>query len=272
MPVEINLPETLPSGLRNLYLSAPPFTYAAISDFNNLWDASHVSPSGYVTLEIPENAGDSCLLVISGQGYKTLVKTIRFGDYSESWLSVDDIIINDDVIGNGDGKADYGETFYLTMKVGNIGNKASGDSYIRVAAESEWITIISDSVFVGDIPAKGAFDTDKAFMMKLADNIPDKSLISIRITAADSDTTMVYMHDIVVHAPELSIISLKFDDTVNGNGNMLPDRGESLDLIFTVINSGSSMADGEFLITNSPTGFSYFEISEIGRASCRERV
>lgn len=261
MPVEINLPETLPSGLRNLYLSAPPFTYAAISDFNNLWDASHVSPSGYVTLEIPENAGDSCLLVISGQGYKTLVKTIRFGDYSESWLSVDDIIINDDVIGNGDGKADYGETFYLTMKVGNIGNKASGDSYIRVAAESEWITIISDSVFVGDIPAKGAFDTDKAFMMKLADNIPDKSLISIRITAADSDTTMVYMHDIVVHAPELSIISLKFDDTVNGNGNMLPDRGESLDLIFTVINSGSSMADGEFLITNSPTGFSYFEIS-----------
>lgn len=261
LPVEINLPDTLPRGIRSLYLSAPPFTYAAISDFDSLWDASHVSPSGYVTLDIPDNAGDSCQVVISGQGYKTFIKTLRFGDYSDSWLSVDDITINDDIIGNGDGKADYDETFYLTMKIGNLGNKSSLDAWMKVTTESEWVTILSDSVFIGEIPAKGSLETDKAFMMKLGDNIPDKSLISIKITAADADTIMEYMHDIIVYAPDLTIVSLKFDDTVNGNGNLLPDRGESLDLIFTVRNSGSSKADGEFLIINTPDGLSYIETS-----------
>lgn len=261
MPIEINLPETLPTGLRTLHLEAPPFTYAAISDFNTLWDASHVSPSGYVTLKIPENAGDSCLVVISGQGYRTYIRTLRFGDYPDSWLNVDDIVINDDIIGNGDGRADYSETFYLTMKVGNLGNKSSSDAWLKISADSEWITIISDSVFIGDIPAKGTFDTDKAFLMKLADNIPDKSLISIRITSVDSDTTMEYVHDIMVHAPSLSILSLKYDDTVKGNGNLLPDRGESLDLVFTVRNTGSSQANGEMMIINSPAGLSYIEPS-----------
>jgi hypothetical protein len=258
---EINLPDTLPRGIKSLYFSAPPFTYAAISDFDSLWGASHVSPSGFVTLEIPDNAGDSCQVVITGQGYKTFIKTLRFGDYEDSWLSVHDITINDELTGNGDGKADYDETFYLTMKIGNLGNKSSLNAWLKVTTDSEWVTVLTDSVFIGEIPAKGSLETDKAFMMKLGDNIPDKSLISINIKAADADTVMEYMYDIVGYAPELTIVSLKYDDTVNGNGNLLPERGESLDLIFSVRNSGSSMAEGDLLITNTPDGLSYFEMS-----------
>ena len=261
IPIEVNLPDTLPTGLKNLYFPAPPFTYAAISDFDTLWDASHISPSGYVTLEIPDNTGDSCLVVITGQGYEPYIKTIWFGDYADSWLNVDEIQIDDETTGNGDGNADYGETFYLTMELGNLGNKSSTDAWLKVTTESEWMTILTDSLYIGEIPAKGSLGSDKAFMMKLGDNIPDKSLITVRIIAADSDTVLEYKHDIIVYAPELSIISLKYDDTLKGNGNLLPNRGESLDLVFTVRNTGSSMAEGDFLIVNTPAGLSYIESS-----------
>ena len=61
------LPDTLPNGTKSFTFNVPPFTYAAISHFDNLWDASYASPSGSVTLHMPGLSNDSCLLVLTGQ-------------------------------------------------------------------------------------------------------------------------------------------------------------------------------------------------------------
>jgi hypothetical protein len=47
----ISLPDTLPRGKLHGHLLSIPFSYVAISDFENLWDASHASPSGAVKLD-----------------------------------------------------------------------------------------------------------------------------------------------------------------------------------------------------------------------------
>jgi hypothetical protein len=66
-PFAINLPDTLPNGIRSLALTIDPFAYAAISHSDTLWDASFASPSGSVVLELPGLSDDSCLVVITGQ-------------------------------------------------------------------------------------------------------------------------------------------------------------------------------------------------------------
>ncbi len=47
------LPDTLPNGIKSWSFIADPFSYIAVSHSDTLWDASFVSPSGSVTLEMP---------------------------------------------------------------------------------------------------------------------------------------------------------------------------------------------------------------------------
>jgi hypothetical protein len=76
-----------------------------------------------------------------------------------------------------------------------------------------------------------------------------------------------------VQSPKLSIVSLRFDDTEDGNGNLLPDRDETLWLVFSVHNFGSSSAEGEFIVTPPPSGFSSLDnITETGTIPPGETV
>jgi hypothetical protein len=256
--IPVNLPDTIPYGIRTLYITAPPFTYAAVSDHDSLWDASYVSPSGYAQLSLPEMTGDSCMVVITGQGRKPFVRTLYFGDSEKAWLSADSFTIND-ASENNNGKADYGETLYLGMKISNLGNETSSDTYIKIRSESEWVTILSDSASIGEIPAKTEVTIDKVFTISIGSNIPDQGIISFVITVANSESAADYVHDIIVQSPFLSIVSLRFDDSSWGNGNGLPDRGETLNFVFSVNNSGSSDAVGIFRLTDISEGISLQE-------------
>ncbi|MBA4323362.1 MAG: hypothetical protein C0408_11150, partial [Odoribacter sp.] len=73
----IQLPDTLPNGIKSLSMTIPPFAYMAVSHFDTLWDASYASPSGTVVLDMPGLYNDSCLIVITGQNKIPLMKIIR---------------------------------------------------------------------------------------------------------------------------------------------------------------------------------------------------
>ena len=254
-PSEIttNLPDTLPKGIRSLYITAPPFTYAAVSSRDTLWDASFISPSGYTTLTLPENSGDSCLVVITGQNRKPLIKTIYFDETTGSYISADSFTIKDNS-GNDNGKADYGESLYIGMSLSNPGSAASVGAYAKITSTSGWVTILDDSAFIGVINAGGSVAIDEAFRVSISNSAPNLGIISFLITIYDNNKSRDYIHDINVMAPVMSVNSVRIDDTPEGNGNLLPDRSETVNLVFTVSNTGLSPADGFLRITNLPVG------------------
>jgi len=75
----ISLPDTLPNNLKSYSFIADPFSYVAVSHFDTLWDASYVSPSGSVTLDMPGLANDSCLVVVTGQNKVPLIMDNNLG-------------------------------------------------------------------------------------------------------------------------------------------------------------------------------------------------
>jgi hypothetical protein len=251
--ISTNLPDSLPSGLTSLYITAPPFTYAAVSDGDTLWDASFVSPSGYVSLTIPENHGDSCVVVITGQNRKPLIKTLYFGEPSGAFINATSFTI-DDSQGNNNGSADYGENIYMGLSLANLGNSVSADAYIKISSSSEWITITNDSLFVGDIAAKSTLLLDKAFLFSVKNSVPNMGIVSVNLTISDNDDSHEYIHDIQILAPEIAITGLRIDDLPEGNGNLIADRGETVNIIFTVTNTGMSSVSGLFRIMNNPEG------------------
>jgi len=245
----ISLPDTLPNGIRSWSISIDPFAYIAVSDFDTLWDASFASPSGSVVLDFPGLSNDSCLVVVTGQNRIPLMKTIYFSDVNKEFINLSSSGIND--IGeDNNGKADFGETFYLKLKVSNLGLTSATNLTATISSTSQWVKVDNSSASIGTLPGKSEVILDNILQLTLDDNVPDLGIVTVDLTLKDNRTEKKYKIDIKVHAPRLEIINCIIDDSVYGNNNFVAEPGENFSLIFQVRNLGSSNTSGQFIITS----------------------
>ena len=246
-PFSFSLPDTLPNGIRSLSLTIDPFAYAAVSHFDVLWDASFASPSGSVVLELPGLSDDSCLVVITGQNRIPYIKTIYFSNIISEYINLSGSGISD-ASGNNNGKADYGETVYLRLKISNLGLTSAANLTATISSASPWVTINDNSASIGLLEGNSEVTVDNNIQLTIDNNVPDQGIITIDLTLKDARTEKKYKIDIKVHAPHLEIINCIIDDSEFGNNNFIPDPGENFNLIFQIKNSGSSNASGQLLI------------------------
>ena len=245
----ISLPGTLPNGIKSLPLTIDPFAYISVSHFDTLWDASFASPSGSVVLDLPGLSNDSCLVVVTGQNKIPLIKTIYFSNVSEEFINLTSTGIND-ISGNNNGLADFGENLYLTLKISNLGLADATNLTASISSTSEWVTINNNFVSAGTLAGRSEIILDDDFGMIIDNNVPDKGIITINLVLKDSKIEKHYKIDICVHAPKLEIMNCIIDDSVIGNHNYTADPGETFNLLFQVRNLGSSSTSGQFNISS----------------------
>jgi hypothetical protein len=243
----ISLPDTLPNGIRSLSSTIDPFSYMAVSHFDALWDASFASPSGSIVIDLPGISNDSCLVVVTGQNKIPLIKTVYFSDFDREFINLSESGINDSG-GNNNGKADFGETIYLKLKISNLGLKSATNLSATISSTSPWVTINNNSVSIGTLAGKSETILDDDLQLTIDENVADLGIITLALTLKDSKTEKKYKIDIIIHAPELEIINCLIDDSMYGNNNYIAEPGENFSLIFQVRNVGSSNTSGQFMI------------------------
>ena len=256
----VTLPDTLPNGIKSLSLNVDPFAYVAISHFDTLWDASFASNSGSVVLDLPGRSNDSCLIVITGQNKVPVIKTIRFSNISKEYINLASSSVNDS-LGNGNSLADFGETVYLNLKISNLGLTDSHDLYARISSTSDMVTILNDSVSIGTLRALSDTTLSDKLGFKISSDIPDLGIVTIKLLLKDLQSEKNYTMDVCLHAPELQIINCTLDDSVVGNGDNIPDAGETFKLVFKVRNQGSSNIEGQFNMSSADGGISIVDPS-----------
>lgn len=258
---KITLPDTLPGNLKSYSFIAEPFSYIAVSHFDTLWDASHVSPSGSVTLEMPGLSNDSCLVVITGQNKVPLIKTIYFSSIASSFINLSGSVINDS-LENSNGKADYNETIFLKLTIENLGSVPASGVSAEISSSSSFVTIEDGLADIGTIlPGKEAvLYNDLRF--RLDGDIPDKSVISFDLRLKEGFAEKLYKIDIPVHSPDLEITHYLIDDSETGNSNFIADPGENIKFLFNIENFGSSNASGLFSISSPDPEISIIEPSK----------
>ncbi len=245
----ISLPDTLPNGLKSFSFISEPFSYVAISHFDTLWDAKHTSPSGSVTLEMPGISEDSCLVVITGQNRKPLIKTIYFSEVNKPFPNLAAWFVNDS-LGNSDGKTDFNETIFLRLKLENPGSVEVNDVTASISTTSEYINLLSSSALIGTMAPGSVHILYDEFSFKIQGDISDKHTVTFDLALRYGTEEKLYRIDIVIHAPLLFISHYLIDDTEYGNGNLIAEAGERLDLIFSVINQGGSSTSGIFSLSS----------------------
>ncbi len=254
----ISLPDTLPNGIKSFTLNLDPFAYVALSHSDTLWDASFASPSGAVELTMPGISNDSCLLVITGQNKKPLIKTIHFSDATGEYISLSSTAVNDS-LGNNNKRIDFDESFFLKFTVSNLGLTDATNLYARISTTSGLITLKNDSVYIGTLKAKSERILSDDLEMKISGSIADLGVVTVSLMLKDSKSEKHYTIDLTVHAPELIITNCVIDDTYSGNHNSLADPGETFYLIFKVLNQGSSSIAGQFKVTSNNPEFSVLD-------------
>ncbi len=233
----ISLPDTLPNGIKSFSLNTDPFAYVAVSHFDTLWDASFVSPSGAAELNMPGLSDDSCLIVITGQNKYPIIKTIYFSDITKEFINLSGTAINDSAA-NNNGRADFGETFYLKFTVSNLGLTSANGLYATVTSISDYLTVNNDSVYIGTLEAGSEVSIPDRLSMTISQNAPDLSVATLKLKLKDQLTEKTYTQDITIHSPKLQTINYVIDDTFAGNGDYIADPGESFNLVFKITESG----------------------------------
>lgn len=258
---ETILPDTLPNGIRSWTFMAEPGSYIAVSKSGVLWDASHTKPSGSITLKLPGVSDDSCLVVMTGQNKIPLIKTIYFSNVARGFLNLAEARIND-TSGNNDGKADFGENLSVDLKIANLGFTDSKNLYAKISSSSRYITIISDSVMIGDLSAGNEIAVNSKLLLRVSENIIDKSLVTLDVVLKDEFETRELKIDFYIHAPDLDILGFYLNDSATGNGDQVANPGETFHLVFSVKNDGSSSTSGKFSISSSDPEINILEPSK----------
>jgi len=246
----INLPDTLPNGIKSFSIVAEPFAYVAVSHLDTLWDASFASPSGSVTLNMPGVSNDSCLVVITGQNRYPVIKTIYFSDITQEFINLNSSSILDS-LGNNNGLADFGETFNLRLIIGNIGLTDATNLYAKISCTSDLVTITKDSVFIGTLSARSEITVSEGLQVKVSEDAADRSVVTIKLLLIDQMTEKNYSIEITLHTPELQVINCIIDDSATGNGDFIADPGETFNFVFKVSNQGSGDISGQLMVEST---------------------
>jgi len=246
----ISVPDSLPVDIPTLNFFAKPLSYAAISDFDTLWDAKFITPSGIASLTIPPGIKDSCLLMVTGQNMLPYRKTIHFGPVSGEFLITENIIF-DDSGGNNNGIPDFGEKINLKMTVKNIGEGDAVDLTANLTLLSGMITVEQGSAYIGTLVSGGSYNISSDFIFNVSDEVTDGEMASLLLTLTDGLKVFNFGLEMTLHAPDLKIISSVPDDSQTGNSNFLPDPGESIMIDVRIANRGSSSAGGTLSINET---------------------
>ncbi len=219
----------------------------------------------------PQYPPDNILVTVTKQNYFRYSSQVNVvppeGPY---------VIYNDVVINNTTGMLTTGETEDATIIVKNIGVEDGDNINVTISTEDEYITLVNNTADYGTIPA-GETAPGEGYTWEVSNILPDMHNVVFNVTATDGNDVWESSMMIMGHAPLLSVGSLTIDDSESGNGNGRIDPGETLDLIVSTNNEGSSVASDALAVITSGSAFveiinSSYDIGDINAGGTLDAV
>ncbi len=145
--------------------------------------------------------------------------------------------------GDGDGRVDAGESFGFSGSVENTGgSSSSGSVTVDVEAVTAGLAVEQGSAALGALAAGGALPIPSGLRLHAAALPAAARTERARLIVRDGARADSVEIGIEVVAPLPLLSGSAFDDTSPGNGNGVPESGETVSWVWTVANEGAGTA------------------------------
>ena len=207
----------------------------------DVFSSGYTDETGKAYLEIDSEVQEELTVWVRGGSVIPAEGVLYVVQPSGPYVVKESYTINDLTGGNNNGMMDYGETNLLSLTMKNVGVQMAENVNVTISTNDAYITITDNSEYYGSIPAGSTLVITDGFAYSVANNIPNLHIASFEVTATTGSDTWVSYITITAHAPVLEYLDYEIaDPTGNNNGKL--DPGETVELIITIKNSGSSVA------------------------------
>ncbi|NOY37102.1 MAG: T9SS type A sorting domain-containing protein [Chlorobi bacterium] len=250
----VNVPHQIPTGLTNLTVITEDHAVIALSGNDTLVATAYSNDDGIAILNFPPLIKTGYIhLVGTRQNRRPFIDSIEVISNDNPYISLEETMVNDSAT-NGDGLADFGESFYLAARIHNLGLTDAGQVTAVLSTTSPHV-VLSDSTMEAITTLTAQNDTliNRAFRIQIADSVQDGEVITFAAKFSDqNDSTWISYFTLRLHAPELYLGSLSVNDLEKGNGNRRLEPGESVKLNLPVFNQGSATSDSLIIHVSMP--------------------
>jgi len=231
-------------GSQNLQVTniSAPGALVTLSMNNIVLGQANANASGVatVTFDQPLSQLGTITLMITAHNMLPYEGQVTVIPPSGPYVIFSAYVIEDALMGNGNGQLDYGETVQLTMTVENVGVANATNVNLTISSGDPLVTISDSTQYVGTINAGATATVNNAFTFAAASSVPDLHGCNFTLRASSGATIWESYFVVVAHAPVAQYTSHTVSDPPPGNNNGSLDPGESTTFAITVTNEGSA--------------------------------
>jgi PKD repeat protein len=239
--ISVSYSGLMPLGAETFTVTTDPYAYVAISRDGVLHGAALADASGEaIVLLDPITAPGTADVVVTKQNGKPFIGTVEVSTPGGIFISLEEVSISDPN-GNNNGLADYGENIQLNVLLENIGDETASNISASISTADAFAEVVTSTHGWPEIPAGETILENGAFVVLIAEDIPDLHQISFAMEITDGTNTWNATFKVTGHAPTLSMKNFTILDS-GGNNNGRLDPGETANFIISIENSGSSGA------------------------------
>ncbi len=231
-------------GATSFEVNSHPYAYVVLNrDGENLGtalaDENGVAVVEFEMITVPGEVE----LVITAQNFQPYISTIEVFSPDGPYCIYEAHSLNDTILGNGNGQAEFDEEVHLTVAVANYGNEDAHEVDVVLSTDDTYLNLVDQDEFYGSILADETKSVADAFVVHLADNVPDQHIINLDVIATDNqDSSWSSQFSLTAMAPNLAAVRLVVDDEANGNDNGRLDPGETATIKIETVNNGHCLA------------------------------
>lgn len=228
-------------GMTSLVVNTEENAYVALSMNGTLLAAGVAPANGVVNLNFTalNNVGSADIVVMK-QNRKPHIGQITVAPATGPYLIVQGYTVND-INGNNNGQADFGEEVYLNVTFKNVGVQTASAVNANLHSTDGYITLIDSLEYIAAVEPGATLTIDNAYKLVVGQLVPDQHSAPFDFAMSDGTNLWEASGSIMLNAPVLGIIGIEVDDATSGNGNGVLDPGETA--ILKVITKNSGHAD-----------------------------
>jgi len=231
----------IPIGVSSFAITTEPYTYVAMSENGILHGAGLTDATGIISLNItPFTQPGVVDIVATKQNRQPYISTINAISPSGPYVIYDSHVIND-ISGNNNGLADYGESITLDVTLKDVGNQDASAVQAKLKTNSAYVSITDSVQVYGNINAGAASLQTDAYALTVNSYVPDQQAVPFTLEAKDaSNNTWNSNFSIILNAPKFNTTAYIFEDL--GNNNSILDPNELGNIKIPTQNIGHATA------------------------------